>query len=177
MHKYFIIISMGFILVSGCGGGGGSNSLACGTGNSPYYGCWITPGCQSVSNPINNLEVWSTMGYNFAADGKIYESVKVYTNSSCTGSPNYTRDGFTDFTFIELGTELLASGLTGYRLQVEDVTTGGQGVSEVLVAVTASNQLCLSSSLQLASAESYIFVLQQTPTDVDLVNNCLDAVI
>jgi len=184
MSKYLILIGLVMVFVTGCGGddsGGGevSSFAACGTGNSPYLGCWVTQGCQSVENPVNNVLVWSTIRYNFASDGKIYDHVKTYTNSSCNGTPVYDQESFTDFTFSEIGTgpEMLQSGLTGYRLQVEDVTTGGQGVSEVLVAVTANNQLCLSSSLQLASAQIYVFVWAQTPADVDLFNNnCLDAV-
>jgi len=188
MSKYLILIGLVMVLITGCGsddgdgdgdGNGWSSSLAaCGTGDSPYLGCWVTPGCQSVDNPVNNLLVWSTIRYNFASDGKIYDHVKTYTNSSCVGTPVFDQESFTDFTFSEIGAgpEMLQSGLTGYRLHVEDVTSGGQGVTEVLVAVTANNQLCLSSSLQLASAQSYVLVFDQTPADVDLVNsNCLDA--
>ena len=182
--KYLFFIGFLSILISGCGGsdsGGSSNNggglAACGTGSSPYYGCWMTTGCQSVTNPFSNDPVWSTIRYNFASDNKIYDQVKTYTNSTCTGTPAYSNESFTDFTFSEMGPpEMLASGLTGYRLQVEDVTTGGQGISEVLVAVTGSNQLCLSTSLLLGSAEGYTFVFDQTPTDVDLVNNCLDTI-
>jgi hypothetical protein len=179
MLRLLILCGFSLVLIGGCGGGGGGGnggSVACGSGSSPYFGCWITIGCQSVQNPFGNDPVWSTIRYNFADNGKVYDLVKVYTNSSCTGSPVYENESLTDFSFSELGTEMLQSGLTGYRLRVEDVNTGGQGVSEVLVAVTGNGQLCLSSSFQLASAEGYLFIFNQTPTDVDLVGNCLDGV-
>ena len=181
MLKYLAYLGLSIFCVFGCGGGGDSapgttsgGSVACGTGNSPYYGCWVTPGCQSIENPISNDPVWGVIRYNFASDGKIYDHVKVYTNSSCTGTPVYDEEAFTDLAFQELNSEMLQSGLTGYRLQVEDVTTAGQASAEVLVTVTANSQLCLSSNLQL-TADGYVFVYSSDATDVDLVNNCLDS--
>jgi hypothetical protein len=184
MYKNLILLVLGLFLVISCGGSGdgdGSGSggdvvVACGSGSSPYYGCWRTIGCQSVQNPFGSESVWGINRFNFASDGTIYEMGKIYTNSNCTGSTVYEWEGATDFSFTELDMETLPSGLTGYRLHVEDVTTNGQGTSEVLVAVTANSQLCLSSSFQLASAEAYVFVFNQTPADVDLVNNCLDPI-
>lgn len=179
MVKYLVSFGISLVLLAGCSSSddtdNGGGLVACGSGNSPYYGCWVTSGCQSIENPFGNEPVWGVVRYNFASNGNIYDQVKVYTNSSCNGSPVYNDESFTDFTFSELGTEMLQSGLTGYRLRVEDVTTNGQGVSEVLVAVTANSQLCLSDNLQLSSANGYVFVLQQNATDVDLVSNCLDA--
>lgn len=182
MLKNIAFIGLSILLITGCGGGddnaataGTNNSVACGTGNSPYYGCWVTSGCQSVQNPFDNQPVWGVIRYNLASNGNIYDQVKIYTNSSCTGSPVYNEESFTDLAFGELSTEMLQSGLTGYRLRVEDVTTSGQGVSEVLVTVTSNNQLCLSNNLQL-TAEGYVFVFQSNATDVDLVSNCLDGV-
>lgn len=175
MIKY-AVLCMSFLLVTACGGGGdGGNggTVACSEGSSPYYGCWITPGCQAVDNPVNNEPVWAIDRFSFSTNGHIDELIKVYTNSSCTGTPVYQEESFTDLAFEELGTETLPSGLTGYRLRVEDVQTNGQGVSEVLVSV-ANNQLCLSNNLQL-SAGGYAFFFQTNATEVDF-NNCLDGI-
>jgi len=179
MYKNLILFALGLVLVAGCGGSGDGNgsagtvgSVACGSGNSPYLGCWRTIGCQPVQNPYGSDPVWGINRYNFASDGKIYEQGAIYSNSNCTGATLYEWDQFTDFAFTDMGSETLASGPTGYRLNVEDVTTNGQGTTEVLVAVI-NNQLCLSSSFQLASANSYALFFDQTPTDVDY-NNCLD---
>ncbi len=176
MIKYFILTLI-LIALTACTSGGDSssaNALNCGSGTAPYYGCWVAQGCQSVTNPVNDVPVWGTITYDFASDNKLYEHVRTYTNSSCNGSPVYTNDDFTGFSFSDMGAEMLPSGLTGHRLHVLDTYFGSQAESEVLVAVT-NNQLCLSESLQLGSAEGYTFVWQQTPTNVDFSNNCLDA--
>ncbi|WP_455212225.1 hypothetical protein [Kaarinaea lacus] len=175
MFKY-TFICLSFLLTTACGGGGDGGSgvsAACSEGSSPYHGCWITTGCQSVDNPITNEPVWAVNRFSFSTSGNIDELIKVYTNSSCTGSPVYEEESFTDLAFEEMGAEMLQSGLTGYRLRVEDVETNGQGVSEVLVTV-ANNQLCLSNNLQL-SAGGYLFVFQSNATEVDF-NNCLDGI-
>jgi len=116
--------------------------------------------------------VWGIVSYNFASNGNLYEQGEVYSNPTCTGTAVYDWSNFTDLSFTELGSETLASGPMGYRLNVEDVTTGGAGTTEVLVAVS-NGQLCLSDSLLLASADSMSVFFSQTPTDVNY-SNCLD---
>lgn len=165
----------GLLLLAGCssGGGDGAGVPACSSADVPYVGCWITAGCQSMDNPASSQPVWGNIRYNFALDGNIYNLVRVYTNSSCSGSPVYRQEQFLDLSYVDQGPEVLQSAITAYRLTVQDVDIGPQGDSEVLVHVTSDNQLCLSSNL-LLTVNGYSFYLNEDATDIDF-NNCLES--
>ena len=168
------VVLLGLLLLNGCGGGGGGGGAsACASGDSPYIGCWITQGCPSIDNPVNSIPVWGTIRYEFANNGNINRLVKVYTDSSCSGSPVYVDDAFTSLAFVELAAEMDPSGLAGHRLKVIDVDVGEAEASEVLAVVTGGT-LCLSDNLQL-TADGYSFYFSTTASAVDLVSNCLDA--
>ena len=167
-----------FVACGGGGGGSGSGggSVSCADGASPYIGCWVTQGCQSIDNNVNNQPVWGVIRWEFVAEGSIRRQIDVYLESSCSGSPVYQDEKTTDLIFQELDAEMVTPQLSGYRLLVEDITTNGQAAADVLVAITANNELCLSDNLQL-SANGYRFIYNTSPPvppTLDLVNNCLD---
>ncbi|WP_455223328.1 hypothetical protein [Kaarinaea lacus] len=175
MLKNASLLSAGLLLLASCSSGddGGSGLPGCSTGDAPYVGCWITAGCQSMDNPASNQPVWGHIRYNFALDGNIYNLVRVYTDSSCTGSPVYQQEQFLDLSYVDQGAEVLQSAITAYRLTVQDVDVGPQYDSEVLVHVTSDNRLCLSNNL-LLTVDGYTFYFNEDATDIDF-NNCLES--
>jgi len=178
MNKLKLSIGLLVLFLASCGGGsssgGGSAGNTCSTGE-PFMGCWITAGCQSMTSPIPGQSIWGTIRYHFKSDGKIYDLVAVYANSSCNGTPVFqdAAEGFTDLAFVDQGVEMFGSGVSGNRLVVQDISPSASGSPsvDVLTTVTADNRLCLSDNLQL-STEGYRFAFMDA-TAIDF-NNCLD---
>jgi hypothetical protein len=80
------------IFVYGCdnnnenGNQGNDNSVACGSGQSAYLGCWKTPDCVP---PVDSNSSYPGYKYiiNFSNDQGIFQTVLSFDNSSCSGSP------------------------------------------------------------------------------------------
>jgi hypothetical protein len=173
MLKNKLLYLLSLVFLGACSSGGDDGPASCAAGDAPYIGCWITAGCQSMDNPVNNMPVWGNIRYEFASNGKINNLVKVYTNSSCTGAPQFQEAQFLDLYFVDQGAEQLPSTIIANRLSVQDVDVGAPSESEVLVHVTSDNRLCLSNNLIL-DIDGYTFYFNENATDIDF-NNCLES--
>ena len=163
--KRFTIIMIILVLLEGCGKDESSNNniTACGSGSSPYYGCWDYTTC--ISNDFEpEGPNWQAISLNFTSNNKIIQKIKSYTNSTCTGTPKYDSEFDADYTFEEMGPETLPSGLTGYRLRMFGIDE-----AQILVAITASNQICISNNFYF-SAGAYRIRFPISDTDVDYSN-------
>ena len=172
MKFLYYICFLCLIFVYGCDNNneqGNDNSVACGSGQSAYLGCWQTPNCVP---PVDSSSSYPGYKYviNFSNDERIVQTVLSFDNSSCSGSPVNEFEAVSEaWDYKELGAETLPSGLAGYRLELFGIPE-----AQLLVAVTSNNQLCISDNFYFLGG---FYRVDYPPgiTDVDY-NNCFDFV-
>jgi hypothetical protein len=168
IYIYLVGVILMALVACGSEDKGNSEEIKCQSGSSPYYGCWTSPKC-FLADAVPEDPEWRVFKLDFTLDHKIVQNVKSYNNSSCSGASfDEITDSFVLPSFEELNSEVLPSGLAGYRLRMDGIED-----AYLLVSVTPSNQLCISNNLfYLLGFFRYTYPL--TDDDVDF-DNCFDA--